>query len=70
MPLTIRTIRDAAEEGYWFDVECAHCKRSEKVYPQELVAAGYGDRPYDADFECSRCGRKADVRLHAPAPQR
>lgn len=70
MPLKIRTIRDAAEEGYWFDVECKPCGRSQKVYPAELVAAGYGDKPFDADFHCSVCGKMADVRLHAPAPQR
>lgn len=70
MPLAIRTIRDAAEEGYWFDVECRPCGRSERVNPADLVAAGHGDKPYDADFQCGRCGKTADVRLHAPAPQR
>jgi hypothetical protein len=70
VPLKISTMADAAEEGYWFDVECAPCKRSVRVYPQELVAAGYGHKPWNADFECSVCGRVADVRLHPPAPQR
>jgi hypothetical protein len=69
-PLRISTVADAAAEGYWFDVECKPCKRSLRVYPKDLVAAGYGDKPYNADFECSRCGKTAVVRLHAPAPQR
>lgn len=70
MPLTIRTIRDAAEEGYWLSVECAKCKRSDRIEPRDLIAQGHGDKKISADFRCSRCGKVAEARLHAPAPRR
>lgn len=70
MPLSIRTIRDAAEDGYRFAVECRKCKRSEFVTATELVEQGQGDKPITADFRCRGCGQVAEVRLHPPAPTR
>lgn len=70
MPLRISTIADAAEEGYWLDVECKKCKRSERIEPKELVQAGYGSKSITSEFRCTRCGKRAESRLHAPAPRR
>lgn len=69
MPLKIRTIRDAAEEGYRFNGNCK-CGWSGWIEPAELVQQGHGDKLVSADFRCLRCGQVADVRLHPPAPKR
>jgi hypothetical protein len=68
MPLTIRTLKDAHEEGYRIHADCK-CGRNEWVDLQELINRGFGDYTItDRKFRCS-CGRVADTRLHAPAPK-
>jgi poly-D-alanine transfer protein DltD len=68
MPLTIRTIRDAHEEGYRINGTCK-CGWSGWIDLAKLIEEGLGDEPISKDFRHS-CGRVADVRLHPPAPKR